>query len=98
MKLGDFSGVDPHFDHAEYFAQNFRIISKLKHKQPVYKRAGSKLDSFYGAFVDVAEYLDLKQLFSVCVFDPFWNRVIEILKTQKGYIFEEKNSLFIKLF
>ena len=100
MKLGDFSGVDPQFDQsvdiAEYFAQNFKIIPKLKHKQPVYKRAGSKLDSFYGAFVDVAEYLDLKQLFSACVFDPFWNRVIEILKTQKGYIFEDKTFFIYK--
>ena len=78
------------------FSQNFKIIPKLKNKQPVYKRSGSKLDSFYGAFVDVAEYLDLKQLFSACVFDPFWNRVIEILKTQKGYIFEEKTFFIYK--
>ena len=100
IKLGEFSGYDPQFskcsDIAEYFQQGFVVPNKLRHKQPVYKKASNKLDSFFTAFVDVAEYLDLKQLFAACVFDPFWNRIIEILKTQKCYIFEDKTFFIYK--
>ena len=68
----------------DYFQQNFKVSNKLKNKQPLYKRYGSRLEAFYNAFIDVAEYLDMNQLFQACRFDPYWNRMIDILKTQKA--------------
>ena len=54
MSLGDFCDVNPHFENsldiADYFQQNFKVIPRLRNKQPIYKRSGSKLESFYGAF------------------------------------------------
>ena len=100
MKLGEFCVEDPHFekrfDIGEYFQQNFKVASRLRNKQPIYKKSGSKLESFYYAFVGVAEYLDMSQLFQACQFDPYWNRVVEILKTQKGYIMEDKPFFLYK--
>ena len=48
MKLGEFCVEDPHFeksfDIAEYFQQNFTVASRLRNKQPIYKKSGSKLE------------------------------------------------------
>ena len=99
VKLGQFCVEDPHFknsfDISEYFQQNFKVSNRLRNKQPVYKKSSSKLEAFYNAFVDVAEYLDMNQLFQACKFELYWNRVVDILKTQKAYIMEEKTFFFV---
>ena len=56
----------------------------------VKSKYNSKLEAFYHAFIDVAEYLDMNQLFKACMFDPYLNRVIDILKTRKAYIMDGK--------
>ena len=87
MSLGDFCDVNPHFENsldiADYFQQNFKVIPRLRNKQPIYKRSGSKLESFYGAFEPLyfyegkfgAELLNFNQLIQ----DPSMEKAFKII-------------------
>ena len=57
----------------------------------------SKLEAFYQGFLDTAKFLDVSQILQACEFDPYWTRILDILKTQKSYQVGDKRY-FVLIF